>query len=155
MSDFRFIGGVLCLDFVNTCAWVNEEPVNDRFIGNDSIYAWAREAKIAEGRRNDRAYLPLLAEHARELRALLRRILVPLAHGDQPTPRALSIFERHTKRAFGEARFEVRPSRLRLAWPGDAAGAGVLERVTWSALSLVRSPRRLGMLRECGGDGCG
>jgi len=165
---FTFVGGALCLDFVNTSSWNGEAEINDRLTDAPSLATWARDAKLPEAR----ALLGLAAEReslmgdAKRLRLVLRRVLVPLAHGDEPSEAALRAFEREAKRTLSAAHLSARSRepgdsrgarapRLALVWPGDAAGCGVLERVSWSALALVRSRRRLHTLRECEGDACG
>ncbi|WP_394825510.1 CGNR zinc finger domain-containing protein [Pendulispora albinea] len=155
---FRFVGGALCLDFVNTSSWTGENTVNDRLTSAEALFAWASEAKIPGVRKDGPGHLEpsaSLVEDAHRLRVLLRRILVPLAHREEPLAAARLAFEREIKRALQASHLEPRDERLALVWPENAAGRGILERVTWSAFSLVRSPERARALRECEGSPCG
>ncbi|WP_394840488.1 CGNR zinc finger domain-containing protein [Pendulispora rubella] len=157
---FTFVGGALCLDFVNTSSWNGDAEINDRLTDAGALATWAREAKIPEARALAASPPASLMNDTKRLRLVLRRVLVPLAHGQEPPEPALRAFEREAKRTLSAAQLSPRSAsstkpRLALVWPEDAAGCGVLERVTWSALAFVRSRRRLHALRECEGDACG
>ncbi|WP_394845284.1 CGNR zinc finger domain-containing protein [Pendulispora brunnea] len=159
---FTFVGGALCLDFVNTSSWNGEAEIKEWLTDAAALAGWARAAKLPEARAISEEGAPAsLINDAKRLRLVLRRLLLPLAHGHEPSEAALRAFEREAKRTLSAAQLSPRSRETResphlaLVWPDDAPGCGVLERVTWSALALVRSRRRLHALRECEGDACG
>ena len=93
-DGFSFIGGLLCVDFVNSEVIAHDGPL-DRLGDVDDLLRWARAAGIADdaalrrlppGWRSSRDAAQLL-EEARALRAVLRAVVDAIA-GDRPVPAA-------------------------------------------------------------------
>lgn len=91
-SGFSFIGGLLCVDFVNTEVVSRDGPL-DRLAGVDDLLRWARAAGVVDdgalrrlpaGWPTSRDAGRLLAD-AKALRAVLRAAVEALA-ADRPLP---------------------------------------------------------------------
>lgn len=93
-DGFSFIGGLLCVDFVNTEVVAHGAPL-DRLAGVDALIRWARAAGVVDdaalrrlpaGWRSSRDAARLL-EDAKALRAVLRALVDALA-SSRPVPAA-------------------------------------------------------------------
>lgn len=131
---FRFIGGDLSLDLINTVDWTPRGPENDRIGGYDRLIAWAVSAGIIDEAESARLERRMFArrgeaavayERARALRWTLRRLVAALATGDRAGPSVrlpLEELNGFVADVFGQ---------VRLAIPA-VNGAGTLPNPTWS-----------------------
>jgi predicted RNA-binding Zn ribbon-like protein len=164
-KNWKFVGGRLCLDFINTVGGrVGPATVlRDKLADYRDLLEWSRLASIAnptESRNLARISAsrrqhgePILAR-AVVLREALYRIFKAAIEGRLPRAADLEILGRelhvaraherltHTRGAFGWT-FEDEPAVDRILWP-----------VSLSAAELLTSGH-LSRLRQCGGEECG
>ncbi|MGE0354570.1 MAG: ABATE domain-containing protein [Gemmatimonadales bacterium] len=164
MSEFRFVGGEICLDLINTVDWEGESPVEaERLADYEDLISWAAGAGSldrteAAGLRKQARGAPGAArealQEALEVRALFRRMALAVVKGEPPRAGDLAGFNRRLSEALSHRRIAVQGSRLVRAWePADD-----LHRPLWPAFvslaDLLVSPE-LRYLKECGGARCG
>jgi predicted RNA-binding Zn ribbon-like protein len=166
---FKFKGGVLCLDFVNTLAWrLTDSPVE--YLGSyEDLLAWGRQAGLLTP--DEVEALSGLAEMDSEeargmlsravaLREAIHRTLSTAIAGEQDEG-ALSALNRELSRALSRLRV-ARAAGEPYVWAwdrsGDDGGGPPLDRPLWpvarSAAELLTSPK-LGGVKVCAGEGCG
>lgn len=148
-EPFKFIGGALCLDFVNTVgAWVDGEPLRDKFANADDLTRWAEMTNIV-GRRTSMTS-PIL-RRAVVLRRVLYRIFAAVVEKRTPVQRDMEIFNRElavtrSQECLGYTDggfcLQFRESPERLLWA-----------VVRSAAELLTS-ENLARLRQCPGEEC-
>jgi len=175
VTTWKYIGGRLCLDFVNTVAgWVSggnrrgrdyaDTVLRDKLSGYQDLLGWAECAGALtrnESRRlsrcaqsDPRAAASTLAMAA-ELRAALYRIFKSSVENWSPRPADMEVLQRQLSMAGAHQRL-ARVSGA-YVWRWDDSDR-TLERVLWpvvaSAAELLTS-NDLAMIRQCGGDACG
>lgn len=149
---FSWLGGDVCLDFVNTVSW---RPLgvleNERFRSVRDLEEWARVTGLPIGRPSD-----VTLSAAIELRSLLHRMLVSLAAGNTPDAPDLDRFDDWVTASV--AGMQVRPTAAGARWSwvnGDGGDAHtVLHAVVLSAVDLLRAPD-IALLRGCANERCG
>ena len=174
-SWFRFLGGSLCLDFVNTVGArvPGSEPgegtqrfevAREWLHGYEDLMAWARQASVVDARQAER-----LLERARRepesaasaferawaLREALYRLFAALPDGT-PEEADLALLNREVAAARAQQR--LRPAARGLEWTWDEADVGSLDQLVWrvvlSASELLTSGD-LTRVRRCAGEECG
>jgi predicted RNA-binding Zn ribbon-like protein len=149
-TNYRPIGGVLCLDFANTVDWHDSERRVELLADAECLAAWARIAGGSEIAPDD-ADLGC----ARELRDAVWQAFRARVKG-QPVPGGtIAVINRNLELA-PEAR-RLRVSDGDIVW-GDRAVRGVdalLGAIARSAAELLTDPDRLARVRMCAGEGCG
>ncbi|HEX6535698.1 MAG TPA: CGNR zinc finger domain-containing protein [Gemmatimonadaceae bacterium] len=170
---FKFVGGALPLDFVNTVDWL--EPVSDvppspaalwrdRLGDYDALLAWAAEAGVLSdaerGALADRARRePYAAReaHARAiaLRAAVRAAVTAAAAGEPPAPWSAATLDAAITHALHHRRLDLSTGTPHWRWVDDGEP---LDRVRWAvalgAAELLAGPE-LGAVRTCLGEDCG
>jgi predicted RNA-binding Zn ribbon-like protein len=161
----NLIGGVLCLDFVNTVDPRHEPGRREYLDDYAALVAWGVHAGAIETSQGERlreaaAGVPAEAEHVLSRAIRLREALYPLfgraARGQPPGPDDLGVLQAELPRALPHLRVTWSPSGYAREWePGSPALDQVLWPVAWSAAELlVEGP--LERIRECPGqDTCG
>jgi predicted RNA-binding Zn ribbon-like protein len=167
---FKFIGGVPCLDFVNTLAWrLTDRPVE--YLGSyEDLLAWGRQAGLLAPDETE-ALSGRAATHPEEargtlsravaLREAVHRVLSAAIAGESQDESDLSALNRELSGALSRLRVVPAASDAYVwAWDrgGEDGGGPPLERPLWpvvrSAVELLTSPK-LGRVKVCGGEGCG
>ncbi|HEX6534823.1 MAG TPA: ABATE domain-containing protein [Gemmatimonadaceae bacterium] len=164
---FSWIGGALCLDFVNTVTWLAPGSLtNERLRGTADLMAWVEGAGLAPSATDvqEPRVVPdddrVLAT-ALELRDELHTVLRCAAHGFAPDVRQVAAFNTWVLWASGRIRLE--PGSGGEGWRWRAATDAVdtravleaaLAMVVQSATELLRSPD-LPLLRDCANAHCG
>jgi predicted RNA-binding Zn ribbon-like protein len=163
-KKWKFVGGRLCLDFINTVGGrVGANVLRDKLANYHDLLEWSRLAGIANptGSRNLARLSASHRQHAEAtlaravlLREALYRIFKSAIEGRRPRPADLDTLSRelrvaraherltHTRGAFGWT-FEDEPALDRILWP-----------ISLSAAELLISSD-LPRLRQCGGEECG
>ena len=161
----NLIGGVLCLDFVNTVDPRHESGRREYLDDYAALVAWGVHAGAIETSQGERlreaaAGVPAEAEHVLSRAIRLREALYPLfsraARGQPPGPDDLGVLQAELPRALPHLRVTWSPSGYAREWErGSPALDQVLWPVAWSAAELlVEGP--LERIRECPGqDTCG
>lgn len=164
-SPMKFVGGLPCLDFVNTVGgWSADAAREDKLESYSDLVRWAalaglirdREAhalaRLAGLRRGQAA--KVLAK-ARALRRALYCLLKCAAENRKPAPPDIRVFERELSGARKHQRLSAAGDRFDWTWdhPRESLDS-ILWRVCQSAADLVTSPD-LARVRQCGGPDCG
>jgi predicted RNA-binding Zn ribbon-like protein len=167
---FKFKGGVLCLDFVNTLAWrLTDSPVE--YLGSyKDLLAWGRQAGLLTPDEtevlSELAAMDLEEARANLLRAValreaIHRTLSAAIAGETQDEGALSALNRELSGALSRLRVARAAGETYVwAWDrsGDGGGGPPLDLPLWpvarSAAELLTSPK-LGGVKVCGGEGCG
>src|SRR5215468_7832384 len=95
VTGFSFIGGALCLDFVNTVGGHEGSKIlRDKLAGPDDLKRWANLAGLkAVG------ISPSMFRRAIALREAIYRTFVSAAQGKAPTRKDLEVFNRELSSA--------------------------------------------------------
>jgi predicted RNA-binding Zn ribbon-like protein len=169
-KPFKFRGGVLCLDFVNTLAWrLTDHPV-EYLLSYDDLLTWERQAnllapdetKALSGRATtDLEDARAMLSRALALREAIHGVFSAAIAGKPQDEGALSALNRELSGAL--SRLRVVPAEggsYIWAWDrgGEEGGGPPLERPLWpvarSAAELLTSSK-LGRVKVCAGVGCG
>jgi predicted RNA-binding Zn ribbon-like protein len=170
------VGGVLCLDFVNTVRGRIGDPahrgtrdyadaiVGERLTSYDALLSWAgfadlltsREVKLLAVEAERRPVRSAtVVRRAITVREAMYRLFKGATAGWPPLPADLTAVNRELQIARAHERLVASPRGLVLEY-GDTASA--LDRMLWpvvrSAVDLLTSPR-LERVGQCPGDECG
>jgi predicted RNA-binding Zn ribbon-like protein len=162
---FKFVGGRVALDLLNTADWPATGPALDRLASYDRLLEWAEKVGVlpaaSAGRLRKRAAAEPSAaeaalEWAGELRRALHRSVVALVSG-RGVASALERLTPFLREPL--AHLVLEPDRvgtgIRPGWLGrDDALDGPIWPVVWDAVQLLLSPEAE-RLRVCGGQDCG
>jgi predicted RNA-binding Zn ribbon-like protein len=165
MLPFKFVGGRVALDLLNTADWPASGPALDRLASYDRLLEWAEEAGLLSGAaaarlRKRAAADPSAAEAslqwARDLRRALHRSVVAMVSGRGLAP-ALDRLTPFLREPL--AHLVLEPDRngpaIRAGWLGlEDTLDGPIWPVVWDAVQLFLSPEAE-QLRVCGGEDCG
>ncbi|HUA58436.1 MAG TPA: ABATE domain-containing protein [Verrucomicrobiae bacterium] len=149
-NPFKFIAGALCLDFVNTVgAWVDGDPLRDKFVHADDLKNWARLANL----QSPCTPMPdAILRRAVVLRQALHRIFSAVIGGRAPARRDLDVLNRELTAARSQEFLQFADNGYCLQFA--EAPQRVLWAVVRSAAELLTSAD-LARLRQCPGDECG
>jgi predicted RNA-binding Zn ribbon-like protein len=165
----KFIGGNLCLDFVNTVgARVGTRGrgytiLRDKLVTYGDLPAWSRLAGLvstAAARRmarravNDPEDAAAALARAAALREALYRVLKSVVDGGRTDAGAIDILSRELSIARGHER--LKPAAGAFVWVWDDSNA--LDRAIWDvsrAAAELLTSGELSKLRQCGGQECG
>jgi predicted RNA-binding Zn ribbon-like protein len=169
-KPFKFRGGVLCLDFVNTLAWrLTDHPV-EYLLSYEDLLTWGRQAdllapdetKALSGRATtDLEDARAMLSRALALREAIHGVFSAAIAGKPQDEGALSALNRELSGAL--SRLRVVPAEggsYIWAWDrgGEEGGGPPLERPLWpvarSAAEILTSSK-LGRVKVCAGVGCG
>jgi predicted RNA-binding Zn ribbon-like protein len=182
-EPFRFVGGHVAADLVNTVTWEVAGPVRDRLSDYPRILEWASAAGVIDGATaatlgaaaaSRPAEADVAYRAARWTRDVLHRLLTAVGDGTLTTPKG----ERALAELNALLSTALRPLRLvapghspggraplvrlggaptALAWQWEGGGGrldAVLWPVIWQAAELLTS-EDAAQLRVCGGVECG
>jgi len=163
IANAKFVGGRLCLDFVNTCTGRTEdgEPIGDRLLEYADLVAWAVRAGLESGPAalklavNDPAEAVRVHDRAVSLREVCYRLVRAVIHQKTPALSDVGMLNQEWIEALRHRSLATGEPFLQLKWTG---GDHRLDRMLWavaeSAAHLLSSPDTT-RLRECGGPDCG
>jgi predicted RNA-binding Zn ribbon-like protein len=156
-ESIRLVGGLLCLDFVNTTDW--KRPGVPHASGMDvlseatMLVRWGRRLGVLSSRGRATTSDAELAA-ARDLRATIHELLSPVSSGSAPPPAALE----RLRSAYIEALPHARIRGTEGAWPltwSKADPRSVRFAVAANAITLLNDPEKLHRVRQCPGRNCG
>jgi predicted RNA-binding Zn ribbon-like protein len=159
-SELNFIGGALCLDFVNTVDWRLTQHPNELLKQYSDLVDWSKHAGIASPQEAGK--LLALASRAKrrsheELRYALklREILYRIFGNHSNGSRDLEELNAAIEGLSNHRRIVANQNGFRWKWKafGESMDS-VLWPVIQSAAELLLSPK-LKYVRECAGTGCG
>lgn len=155
----KLLGGVLCLDFVNTVSWRGDpEDRGERLTSYRELLHWAVHAGVLDEQASRRlskeaARRPRDAQAVVDAAIRLREALVRLLLHH---PRAADLAILNASLAAAPSRTSVRIVPSGLAWAERADEDGLdrpLHEVLWSAADLLVSGRA-SKVRSCGDPRC-
>ncbi len=176
LAPFRFVGGSLALDFVNTVNWTERGRERDSFVGYEDLVAWGGAAGVlgpeaamglrAGARRDpDQARRALARAHA--LREVLQRLFTAVASGRAPEAAVLRRFNEELAEAqarlftarlevsSGEPAHSAEAPAFEWRWRGMGEDADcMLWPVVRAAAELLVSAE-VARVRLCAGEACG
>lgn len=156
--EFEYVGGRLCLDFVNTVGGMRPARPVEHLHGYEDLVKWARGAGIASDAQARRLRAAAARDPDAAARALRRAVdlreavfgvVDAASRGREPPDPDLDLLNRELGRALGRQRLVRRGGALALAWPDDDALEGPLWPVAKSAADLLASPD-LARVHMCG-----
>ena len=162
---FRFVGGRLCLDFVNTMGNYHDPTRRSDYLADYAdLVAWGEHAGALEPTQaavllrvaaNSPAEAAAVLTRARELRQAIREVTLAAWQG-QPAPATdLATLNTFVTEHFTPMQLVPIGSAYALERGGDPAA---LDAVLWpivrSAVELLTS-EELGRVKECEDDACG
>ena len=164
-KNWKFVGGRLCLDFVNTVGGrVGPAVLRDKLLDYADLLEWSRLAgvviqaetrKLARRAVSHRREAQAILTRAVALREALYRIFDAAVEGRKPQAVDLETVSRELQVA--KARERLTHARGAFSWTWDG-GHVALDRVLWpitlSSADLLTSAD-LSRLRKCGGNECG
>ncbi len=161
---FKFVGGALCLDFVNTRNWDSREPVYERFWRYTDLAWWNHQAGIlsdeetqhllreGESRSSEAA---AIFERSMVLRDVIYQIFVTIVAGLVPESNDLATLNAALSEALAHLRIIPTGEGFNWAWHNEE---NALTQVFWpvvrSAAELLISDK-LDRLGKCAGESCG
>jgi len=153
----KFVGGLPCLDFVNTTGgWKRGRILDDKLGTYLDLVRWAALAGIAvtpPARPMARDAAKVLAR-ARALRFALHRMLQRLIEKRSPSQADLAVFRSELAIARKHHALILENGKLTWAFDDTRSLDAVLWHVSQSAADLVTSPA-LQRVRLCAGETCG
>jgi|SRR5579872_2036902 len=145
-SNFKFIGGALCVDFLNTVGGrAGGRPLRDKFARPYDLTRWCEQAGLSR----EPGISTRVLHRAVTLREALFRICRALL--DQRAPSSGDVRTLNRELALARTQERLRYTRRGFELEADP---GVLGQVARSAADLLTSERS-GRLRQCGDDECG
>jgi predicted RNA-binding Zn ribbon-like protein len=164
-ENWKFVGGRLCLDFINTVGGrAGATVLRDKLVEYGNLLEWSRQAGIANP-TEFRNLARRAAAHRQEAEATLRRavllrealyrIFKAAAEGRRPRVADLDTLSQELRVARARERLTHRGGGFAWAWQdGETALDRILWPVSLSAADLLTSGD-LSRLRQCGGPECG
>src|SRR5579864_2285107 len=150
VTKFKFIGGALCLDFVNTVgAWVDGELLRDKLATVDDLKKWSRMVQIVGPRT---PITGAILRRAVVLRRAVYRILTAVVGRRRPAKSDMEVLNRELAVARSQEFLEYGGHGYGVQFP--EAPERVLWAVVRSAVDLLTS-ENLARLGQCPGEECG
>ena len=153
----KFVGGLACLDFVNTVGgWASGRAVDDKIESCSDLIRWAELAGLAivGSPRQDRRRASKILARSRALRGALHRLLNSLLDRRNPISADLAIISAELRLARTHEVLTTKRGKFLWTWDDPHALDSVLWQVSQSAADLLTSPD-LARLRRCAGENCG
>jgi len=156
-TPMKFVGGLACLDFVNTVGgWLAGSVIDDKLESYADLIRWAELAGLSAGRPanpNAREAIHVLAR-ARALRLALHRVLNRAVFKRHPQPADLEVIRAELGIAQKHRKLAINRGKFHWTWDDTGAPDFVLWQVSQSAADLLTSPD-LERVRRCAGETCG
>ena len=157
------VGGVLALDFCNTCSGRGSEGLQEHLRSAPDLVAWARHAGILDEEKEE-ALLRLcgsaafgleLLEKALGLREAIYRLDASIALGEVPAQADLDAIARAHAASLSKGQLTTREGGFGWSWPVEsAAEETIIGPITASAMSLLAQADHA-RLKQCPGHHCG
>ena len=171
-APFKYVGGDVALDFVNTVDWTDRGPERDRLTSYERLVEWETGADAlsleqgvalsAAARRHQKARDGALTSSLR-LRAVLQRMFSAAAAGRMDDV-VLSEFDTFLERALTQRtiqrvaatrrRTSRAGARFQWGWRDPESFDSISHIVVWQAAALLVADDA-SLLRVCEGDDCG
>jgi predicted RNA-binding Zn ribbon-like protein len=163
-ESWKFVGGRLCLDFINTVGGrAGSTVLKDKLVDYNHLLEWSRQGDIAN-QTESRDLARRAAAHRHEAEATLRRavqlretlyrIFKAAAEGRRPRSSDLDALTQELRLARSHERLAHTGGAFAWTWDDYIALDRVLWPVSLSAADLLTSGD-LSRLRQCDGHECG
>jgi predicted RNA-binding Zn ribbon-like protein len=161
-APMKFVGGLPCLDFLNTVGgWSMQRVIDDKLETYADLVRWAGLAGLVKpavvqiqlARSNPRQAATVLAR-ARALRHALHRLFNCAVDHRKPTAADLSILTAELQIARRHQTLSGSARQYQWTWDRAPALDSILWQVSQSAADLLTS-RDLARVRRCAGENCG
>ena len=159
-TRFEWLGGSLCLDFVNTASWGEDGPREERLGSYRDLLAWAHAAGLRPGpaRRGETRGAAADAAHralkrAHELRAALRAVFLAEAEGRRAPPAAAAALGAFVEQAAAHLTLTPEARTWSFHFADDDHPESPLWPVAWDAARLLTAETRP-PARRCANDRC-
>lgn len=156
-ESIRLVGGVLCLDFVNTTDWesvgVPHPSGMDVLAEAEMFVRWGRRLGVLSPRGRATTSHAELAL-ARELRTTIHKMFSAVSSQAAPPPAALEQLRTKYVEALPFARIRENGGAWLLSW-SRADPRSVRFAVAANAITLLNDREQLRRIRQCPGHGCG
>lgn len=147
---FSFVGGALCLDFINTVgARTPSGPLREKFKCTENVKTWGKRAGVLQAA--DRV-TPSMFARAIALREALYRICKAVIDSHKPHEDDLAVLNRELAKARSRERLRYETRKLRIDFVKGSES--LFAAVAKSAADLLTS-EDAGRIRACPGDACG
>jgi predicted RNA-binding Zn ribbon-like protein len=161
----KFVGGLPCLDFVNTVGgWSGDSVLEDKLEHYSDLVRWAARAglirdgeahalaRLAEAHRSEATHV---LARAIALRQALHSLLSRALENRKPPAASVQLLAREFQIARKHQSFAATGDRFEWTWnhPRDSLDS-ILWRICQSAAGLLTSAD-LAHVRQCGGTDCG
>lgn len=160
-GDIRLIGGILCLDFVNTVDWRTSQSPDERLREYGDLAVWGKHVGILsddqmhqlieEGQRMEKTARQAV-DDAIFFRETLFQLLAATIQKQDVSPDHLAHFNAELKQAATHLELERLDSGYEWDFPMDLDC--IVWPVVWSAATLLTS-ELLDSVKICEGPGCG
>jgi predicted RNA-binding Zn ribbon-like protein len=164
IEQLDLIGGLACLDFVNTAGDHLSDQPGEWLLTYGDLLAWSRHAGILSGDEASQLERKAMSQpeaaeealaRAAAMRETIYRLLLNTIRGHAPDPSDLAAFNRALAEAPSRAGVVYRMDAYhwRLSAGGDDLDE-ILWRILWQAADLLTSDR-LAQVKLCAGEDCG
>jgi len=163
-GTLKLIGGLPCLDFVNTLAWRGTEEPQERLGSYKDLVRWGEHAGVLSGSEarellkksgDSPATAKEVFARAIVLREALHGVFSAVVGEGSPEASDLDLLNAELEFAMSRMRLRASGEGYELVFESDGA---VLDGVLWpivrSAVDLLTS-EKLGRLRSCASEECG
>ncbi len=164
IDDLERVGGVLCIDFVNTIGWRGTSAPSEWLTTYGDLVQWSRGSEILTDA--DTAHLLVYLEQrpedakqvleiARALRESLYQVFSALARDRTPTGADVAALNQLFPNTMEKLQLAVADGGFQWQWRREPdALDGMIHPIIHSAAELLTSPR-IARLKECASrDGC-
>jgi len=157
---FEWLGGSLCLDFVNTVSWGEDGPREERLGSYRDLLAWARAAGLRHsparrgetpGAGRDGSVRALRRAHA--LRSALHAVFLAEAEGRHAPAAAAAALGAFLEQAAAHLTLAPGGETWTFRFAGEEHPESPLWPVAWEAARLLTSAARP-PIRRCANDRC-
>lgn len=158
-TKFKFVGGSLCLDFVNTVGGRKGNSIlGEKFAAFGDLVEWSRMAGVLSATDaagwEKRVAASASLKRALALREAIYGVARSLLDESAPSGGDLELINREITAAATRQRLAFVRGKLLCTWDGADPLDRVLWTVTDSATALFTSPEAAA-IRQCPGDDCG
>lgn len=163
MANLPALGGVLCLDFVNTVDPRHAPGRLEYLADYQDLIRWSFSAGVCDAvaaeqllarAQTDQPSARKTHRRAIRLRESLYPLLAPASRGSPLAAGSLEIFNAELRHAVPGLKLTQLSSGYDLNWSTLGEPDSVLAPIAWSAFELLQSAK-LTRVRECAGVNCG
>jgi predicted RNA-binding Zn ribbon-like protein len=163
-GEFEWVGGRLCLDFVNTVAWSEKPGEDERLRDYGGLVEWAVQAGLlAPGRRaalegvaedDPRAARRALAQ-AHRVRQVIHELFAALGRGRPVDRKTLDAFNAQLGPALAASRLVPAKGGFMRQWSAGSGDLGQFVRPVLADAAELAVGEQRDLVRACANDTCG